>query len=202
MNTDNPFTKSDPALQETIAAFDRARAGDREALELAFERMRPRLEKWIALRLGSHLKHRLDVEDLVQETLTHAFLSLPDFNPTHPRAVFRWLYQVAENRIRDGYDKVTAAKRNPERERELHSRLEASWTSPSMNAARREDHERLLELLGRLADNHREIIRLVRIEELSYAEAGERLGISTKNASVRLVRALKAMRELSGANSD
>ena len=177
------------------ALFIRARDGDRDAGEEVFERVRIPLEKWTTLRLGTLLRSRIDTEDVVQETLKQIFLALPSFQAQNPRATMAWVFKIGENRIRDMSERLRAGKRNPERERELHSRLAASWTSASMLAARREEHERVLASLMALPENHREIIRLVKVEELSYEEAGERLGISSKNAGVRLVRALKAWRE-------
>jgi len=187
--------RQDAGAQQLHELFLRAKAGERDAQEEVFERVRPPLEKWITLRLGTLLRSRIDVEDVVQETLQQVFLALPRFEPQSPRATMAWVFKIAENRIRDMSERLKAGKRNPERERELHSRLKASWTSASMAAVRREEHERVLASLLSLPDKHREIIRLVKVEELSYDEAGERLGISSKNAGVRLVRALKAWRE-------
>ncbi len=186
----------DVGIEETQAMLRRARMGNEGALDAYFERMRPRLEAWIATRLGGFIRSRLDVEDILQETLLQAFRGIPDLDLRGSQAAFAWLRRIAENRIRDACDHQRAAKRDAARNRDLHSRMMASWTSPSLAAVRREEHEQLLNCLRRLPEIQREIIRLIRIEGKSYAEAGERLGISAKNAGVRLVRAMKALKDL------
>ncbi len=89
---------------------------------------------------------------------------------------------------------MNAQRRNPKRERQLDSRKRASWTSASMALATRECHERVLAILASLDQQDRDLIRMIRREGLRYAEAGERLGISERNAGVRLVRALRTLR--------
>ena len=52
--------------------------------------------------------------------------------------------------------------------------------------------------LKQLPDPHREILMLVRIEGMSYADAAEALEISVNLVGVRLVRALDALRKAMG----
>ena len=172
-----------------------AQGGDREALDRAFARIRPRLEKWVALHVGPRLRSRLDIEDIVQLTLTAAWERLEYLDVRDPASLFAWFKQIARNRIRDLSDWATAAKRNAERERRLEHSLVNSWTSPSVGVTRRAEHERLLLALQRLPDKHREVLQLVRIEGMSYAEAAEVLDISVNLVGVRLVRALDALRK-------
>jgi RNA polymerase sigma-70 factor (ECF subfamily) len=200
MPDDETFSFREPDTRETLFLLGRAREGSREALEDLFRRYRVRLERWIACRLGPSLRRRLDVEDVVQETLAAAYQSLDGFKATSPESFRNWILSIAENRIRDAHDYFHAKKRDPEREQELDSRYRDAITSPSMRVARKEGHERILEVLASLKESHREVVRLVKFEGLSYKEAGTRLDISPKNVSVRLVRALKALRE--GLNAE
>jgi RNA polymerase sigma-70 factor (ECF subfamily) len=171
---------------------------DREELTRMLEEVRPRLELWVASRLGSRLKARVEVDDVVQEVLLKAYEALDGFEAQGERQFYGWLFTIAEHRIADLADRFGAAKRDASREREVHSRIPAQQTTPSMAAARSEAHERMLEAMGRLADRYREILRLRRLEMLSNEEAGRRMEITAKNASVLYARALEALRKEMG----
>lgn len=186
------------SLADTVRLIQRAQDGDRAALDRAFERIRPRLEKWIALRVGPRLQSRLDIEDIVQVTLTAAWERLEYLEVRDSASLFAWFKEIARNRIRDFSDWATAAKRDAERERHLERSLANSWTSPSVGVTRRAEHERLLEALQRLPEGYRTVLLLVRIEGMSYAAAAEVLQISVNLVGVRLVRALDALRQEMG----
>ncbi len=169
---------------------------ERAEWERQIEEARPRLVLWVAARLGTRLRARIEAEDIVQEILLKAFEGLATFEPKHEHSLLAWLFTIAEHRIADLADHFGAAKRDGEREREIHSRIAASQTSPSMRASREEQKELLWLAMSALSERHREILRLRRFEMLSNEEAGERMGITAKNASVLYVRAVEAMRKV------
>ena len=150
---------------------ERAQSGDREALNEAFAYARIELERWIALRCGPALRSRLDIEDIVQETLSAAWRGLSRFEYRESGAFSRWLRVIADNRIRDAGAYFKAQRRSAAREKQLEQSLSASSTSPSGAMMRDEERERLLVAMASLSDTHRDVIRLIRIEGLSYAEA-------------------------------
>lgn len=185
----------DTEFADTARLVRRAQDGDRDALERAFARVRPRLEKWIALRVGPRLRSRLDIEDIVQLTLTAAWERLDYLDVRDSPSLFAWFKEIARNRIRDLNDWACAAKRDARREEYLERSLGGGWTSPSVGASRRAEHERLLTVLQNLPEQYRSVLQLVRLEGMSYAEASEVLGISVNLVGVRLVRALDALRQ-------
>ncbi len=63
--------------EDTKARLAAGLDGHREALNMAFEAVRPDLEQWVALRMGARLQQRIDIEDVVQETL------MVDLHPTN-----------------------------------------------------------------------------------------------------------------------
>lgn len=178
----------------TRILYRRANAGEREALEQLLERMRPRLEAWVALRMGPALQARLDAEDIVQEILLKASGAIGSFKPEGKHAFVKWLFKVARNQISDWQRHYMAAKRDLQREQELRSGVPAQRTGPYSHAARNDLMERLLDALALLPENYRDILRLRRIEYLDNGEAAERLGIPRGNASVLYVRAMQALR--------
>ncbi|MGQ0615306.1 MAG: RNA polymerase sigma factor [Planctomycetaceae bacterium] len=186
----------------TRLLFERAQAGERAAVEQLLERIRPRLEVWVAARLGAFLRARVDAEDIVQEILLKAYQGLPNFVPQGKNAFYGWLFTIAEHRIIEWSDKLRAAKRGPGRDGEMVSDIQGTSTTPSKAAARKEDRDRVFEALAALSERYREIIRLRRLEELSNEEAGARMGITGKNASVLYVRALESLRKQMGVDPE
>ena len=76
-------------------------ARDPQAFEELFSRLHGRLEMWIGLRMGPLLRSRLTVDDVMQETLIEAHRSLASFRDRGPGSFRRWVFSVAENRLRD-----------------------------------------------------------------------------------------------------
>lgn len=179
----------------TRVLYRRANAGERDALEQLLERMRPRLEAWVALHMGPALRARVDAEDLVQEILMKAAGAIGSFQPEGKRAFVKWLFTVARHQISDWQRHYMAAKRDVQREQEIQPGLAAQATGPFSRAERNDQMELLLDALAELPENYRDILRLRRIEYLDNGEAAERLGISRENASVLYVRAMQALRK-------
>jgi RNA polymerase sigma-70 factor (ECF subfamily) len=188
--------REDPPTTRLL--YRRANAGERAALEQLLERMRPRLEVWVALHMGAALKARVDAEDLVQEILLKASEAIESFEPKGKRSFLSWLFKVARNQISDRQRHFGAAKRDFHREQELRSGISAQATGPLSQAERNEQMDGLLDALATLPENYRDILRLRRLEYLDNAEAAERLGITRGNASVLYVRAMQALRKKLG----
>jgi RNA polymerase sigma factor (sigma-70 family) len=92
-------TASDP--ESTFQLLDRARAGDREALDRLFARHLRPLQRWASGRLPKWARDLTDTDDLVQNTLLQTFKRIQDFEPHHVGALQAYLRQAVLNRIRD-----------------------------------------------------------------------------------------------------
>ncbi len=190
-----PASGERPPTVSTRHLYRRAHTGDRVALEQLLERVRPRLEAWVAARLGPALRSRLQVDDLVQEILIKSYTAIPSFEPREKRAFYAWLFTVGRNTMRDWHKRLHAAKRQATREEALHSSVAGGGATPSEVAVGHEEQERFLTALASLPPRYREIVCLRRLENVENRQAAERLGISPKNASVLLVRAMRALRK-------
>ena len=186
----DPSTPGTP-LDETMMLVRQAQHGDRTALNRALERIRPQLERWIASRLGPKIRSRLDVEDVLQEVLFAAWRSIGDSSFQSAGQFHAWVFKIAQNRIRDAADFVSAKRRSPEREAMLVRTLAGSRTGPATLASRADDRDRILDALASLSDTDREVIRLVRLEGMSNSAAAEMLGIKENALAVRLYRAIR-----------
>ena len=66
------------ASEEILVA--RAKTGDRSAFDELVGLNRARLESWIRSRIGGRLRHKVDVDDLTQETQLRALESVNRFS--------------------------------------------------------------------------------------------------------------------------
>jgi RNA polymerase sigma-70 factor (ECF subfamily) len=194
-------------LSRTQALIDRAHGGDEAARQQLLERYRDYLRRMVAVRLDRRLVARVDVSDVVQETLVEAARRLDDYLRERPLPFYGWLRQLAGERIIDTHGRhVTTRRRSVTLEHkglelpdasadELVRRLCADNTSPSNHLMRQERHERLKRALASLPPRDREVLVMRHLEQLSTAEIAAMLEISEPAVKSRLLRALIRMRE-------
>jgi RNA polymerase sigma factor (sigma-70 family) len=142
-------------------------------------------------------RRRLDwaASDLTAETFAHAWLSRRTFRDEAAGSALPWLLGIARNVMRD------SARRN-----EVETRARRRLGLPT-NLAAEDDYaavdERLspraalARALDTLPEHEREALELRVVDELPYAEVGERLGIRPAAARLRVSRALRRLSALS-----
>jgi RNA polymerase sigma-70 factor, ECF subfamily len=197
-------------LSGTHELIDRAGRGDEAARAQLLERYRDYLRRMVAVRLDRRLAARVDVSDVVQETLIDAARRLDDYLRERPLPFYGWLRQIAGERIIDTHRRHVAAQRRsvclerrdpdlPDNSADvLVRRLFAADTSPSNHLMRQERHERLKTALASLPQRDREVLVMRHLEQLSTAEIAAMLEISEPAVKSRLLRALIRMREQMG----
>jgi RNA polymerase sigma-70 factor (ECF subfamily) len=84
----------------TADLLERARAGDRVALDELFARHTSLLQRWAARRLPQWARFGTDTVDLVQETMLGLFRNLEKFEPRGEGALQAYLRQGLINRVR------------------------------------------------------------------------------------------------------
>jgi RNA polymerase sigma-70 factor (ECF subfamily) len=173
----------------------RALDGDAAAREELLARVRPRLVLWAASRMSAELRASCDPEDVAQEVLLAVHRDFERLAPRAPEEFLPWLFGVAEHRVLDLVDRVRAAKRRGE------APPPAAVRSPSSLAGLREDAERLLRAIAALPEDHREVLRLRRFEDLPAAEVGRRMARTEGAVRVLYFRAIAGLRERMGADS-
>ena len=168
-----------PELHSSLTLLERARAGDREALESLIARYLPRLQRWASGRLPRWARDMADTQDLVQEALFQTFKRIERFEPRGEGALHAYLRQAILNRIRE---ELRRAKRRPARS-ELDSAAEDDARSPLAAAIGQEAIDRYDRALAQLRPDDRELV-VARIE-LGYTnrEIAELLDKPTPNAA-------------------
>ena len=141
-------------LDSSLTLLERARAGDRAALDLLVARYLPRLQRWASGRLPRWARDLADTQDLVQETLVQTFQRIEKFDSRGDGALQAYLRQAILNRIRD---ELRRAKRRPLRT-ELDSQAEGNARSPLEEAIGQEAIERYEQAIARLRPEDRELV--------------------------------------------
>lgn len=156
----------------------RAQAGDAQAWRELLSELAERLDGFFARRLGP--AHVGDLEDLVQETLLAIHRRRATYDPGQPFTA--WAYAIARYKLIDHWRRRRIRNHVP-----LEFVEETLWAEPDEGAEARLDLERLLVALP---ERQRQLVRDVKLEGLSMAEAGARAGMSEGAAKVAVHRAM------------
>ena len=89
------------ATDSTVTLLPLAARGDRQAIEILIDRMRPYLKRFGHGRLPGWARGRAETEDLVQESLIRALNHLPRFEHQSIKDFRSWLHTVFRNLVTD-----------------------------------------------------------------------------------------------------
>ncbi|MHB1487739.1 MAG: sigma-70 family RNA polymerase sigma factor [Acidimicrobiales bacterium] len=168
--------------------------GEEQRREDAFTQyVLPELE--VLARVALSLTHnRADAEDLVQETLLCAFRGIERFDGAHPRA---WLFTIMRNA-----EAKRHRRRRPHllRDPDQAERFEGAdprhpIDSPEEVFVGGQFEAVVADSLAALPQPHRQVVELVDIDGLSYAEAAEVIGVAIGTVMSRLHRARARIRQ-------
>jgi RNA polymerase sigma-70 factor (ECF subfamily) len=188
--------------------IERARAGDREALNSLLDQYRDRLRRMVEMRLDTRLQARLDASDVVQEAYVEVAERLEQYFRDPKLPFFLWLRLVVGERLMKLHrHHLGTQMRDAGREVSLYrgalpaassaalaAQLLGRHTSPTQAVLRAERILRLQEALNALEPVDREVLSLRHFEELTAAETARVLGIEESAAAKRYFRALKRLK--------
>lgn len=132
-------------------------------------------------------------DDLVQDCIERALGQHAQLR--EPERLAGWLRRILYHLY---IDEIRRGKRHGREQdiTELADRLELSAPAPDNSAAREFIHA-----VNRLSPEHRQILLLVSVEELSYREIADELGIPLGTVMSRLARARERLRDLLQGNT-
>jgi RNA polymerase sigma-70 factor (ECF subfamily) len=168
----------------------RAQAGDGPAWREVLTVLNVRLAPYFRHRLGAD--HAADADDLVQETLLAVHSRRMTYDARQPFTA--WAYAIARYKLIDHWRRRRIRRHVP-----LEDVAETLWVDADHEGEVSADLSRLL---GGLPARQEQLVRDVKIEGLSLAEAGERLGMTEGAAKVSLHRALKTLMAKVGAGGN
>ena len=167
--------------------LERARAGDREALETLLERHQGQVYRF-GLRM---CRDQEDARDVVQDTLFAMARGVRDFRGAS--SISTWLFTIARSFC---IKKRRKGRYAPKVERSLDTdvapeaaQIKDPARGPDDVVAARQVQQALEEAIGALSPSHREVLLLRDAEGLTAPEVAEVLGITPQAVKSRLHRA-------------
>jgi len=150
------------------------------------------LRGWLEARLSGH--RRQDVDDICQDIFLKAIRSLGKLRDE--KKFPAWLYRIANNKLKDY---LRQQKRRGGREVTMDVEL-ADPRDMQSEVDRTEEANRLLAAVLDLPKRYREPMILRHVEDLSYDEISQILGISKSNVQVRIFRARQMLRQAASSS--
>jgi RNA polymerase sigma-70 factor (ECF subfamily) len=140
-------------------------------------------------------QNREEAEDLVQETYAKALRGFSSFQPgTNFRA---WMYRILRNTFLTSRTGLRATMTVPlETDEEGPVVVVADNQTPEAIFLERSNQELLQTALDELPLHFREVLLLCEVEEMSYQEIADTLGVPVGTVMSRLSRARAALRGL------
>jgi RNA polymerase sigma-70 factor (ECF subfamily) len=203
-----PNSSSAPPDPERLMAL--ARGGDGAALGELLELYRRYLGLLARLQIGRRLQGKVEAADVVQETFLDAHRDFARFEGGTEAEFVGWLRRILAANLASVVRRYFGTqRRNLRLERELvvemdessrfmDTHLVAPHSSPSQQAARREQAVLLADALAHLPEHYREVIILHHIEGLSLSKVAERMGRTPDSVEKLWARAVLRLRRVLG----
>ena len=172
-----------------VALARRAAARDEAAWRAIYERTHERLFALLAYHVGD----RDEALELLQEVYLHAIDGLARYRGDGPLEA--WFAIVAIRRARDWKRRLFRKRRHAADDEELSRDLDAAAPGGPDESAL--PLRRLLDgALAKLPERQRAAFLLREVEDLSFRDVAEALGVNEATARVHHLRARRALREL------
>jgi RNA polymerase sigma-70 factor (ECF subfamily) len=206
-----PMSSGTPADPEQL--LHEARTPNGAALGRLLEQYRNYLTLLARFQIGRRLQGKADPSDLVQETFLEAHRHFALFQGSTEAELVSWLREILAARLAKLVRHYLGTqRRNVRLERELAGELEqssraldrglvASASSPSHQAARREQAVLLADALGQLPEDYREVLVLRHLHGLGFLEVAQRMGRSVASVKKLWARALPRLRDELGGDA-
>ena len=197
-----------PANPEQL--LQEARAGDAATLGQLLEQYRRYLALLARVQIGQRLQRKADASDLVQETFLEAHRQFPSFRGTSEAQFVRWLRQLLAGSLANLLRRYLGTRgRDVRLELEIEGALDqssmmldrglvAEQSSPSQQAAGREQAVMLAEALAQLPEDYRDVLVLRHLEGLTFPEVARRMERSLDSVEKLWMRALARLRQTVG----
>ncbi len=187
------MVESDSAL--LVAAC----GGDERAFATLCARYEEGARAAIARRLGPHVRRRVSIADVLQESWMVAHRRLGKFEHRGDGAFGRWITAIADRKALDEIKRhIQAQKRSAHAEatgagKPPTGELPGSGPTPSQVAMAAETREQARRAVAKLKPAQREALFLIQKEHLTLQQAADRMGRSRDSIKGLYSRALKAL---------
>ncbi|MCG2705888.1 MAG: phosphatidylglycerophosphatase A, partial [Candidatus Omnitrophica bacterium] len=173
------------------ALVEKAKDGDKRA----FDELYQKYKKPIFNYIYRMVRNRATAEDLTQETFVRAYMNLQSYREQNTFSA--WLYRIAgnlvKNELRANVYRAAMSLDQPltidEENLKLIDTVVDRSSEPDLIARSHELHEAIQRVLDSLSVEHKTVLVLCDVQELSYEEAGEILNTNVGTVASRLSRA-------------
>ena len=177
-----------------LALVRELQAGEDRALETLMHRHQEGVFRFVF----RHISNEADAIELTQEVFVRAHFNIGRFRPT--AKFVTWLYRIALNLCRDHtrsqayrYSSRTISIDAPVDESEGQRQPSSNRRKPDQQAQDREKLRAVEKAIVELPQELKSPLILTALEDRSYAETGELLGISAKAVEMKVYRARKLL---------
>ncbi|HEY9722026.1 MAG TPA: sigma-70 family RNA polymerase sigma factor [Oscillatoriaceae cyanobacterium] len=199
VQSDRAWSRQEPVEAESTL-IQRCQAGDMKAAEALFRRYHAPV-----FQLVSRMLHGApEAEDLTQDVFLKAFRAIGSFKG---RSSFKtWIFQIATNTCLNHLAKaerryIHDSLETPlggEGDFTLGDRLASPSPEPDEAAMASEIYSRVQQAVSKLSPEFRAVLVLRDIQDLSYEEVSEALGLNLGTVKSRLARARKQVQQWLG----
>ena len=164
----------------------RAQRGDGEAFRQLVEAYQTQVYR-LALRMCGESA----ADDVTQEAFLAAWRALPDFRGDCRFST--WLYRLTTNA---GIDWLRREKRYRSTDDVTELELPDDAPSPQEQAEQSETQSAVRRALSRLSEEHRQVLLLRVVQQMSYDEIAQALSLESGTVKSRISRARRQLREI------
>jgi RNA polymerase sigma-70 factor (ECF subfamily) len=167
--------------------IERASRGDRDAMAAIVAEHYPAVYRFCARRIGCEL-----AQDAAQESFLQAQKAIRRFDGRS--SLSTWLFGIAHN-----------VCRNLARKQRVDMTYEAAFLESQPGASPEGsliDREALRKALSKLSPEHREAVVLHELEDMTYEEAAQVIGVPVGTVKSRLFHAFSQLRRLLAEETD
>jgi RNA polymerase sigma-70 factor (ECF subfamily) len=177
--------------------------GDKSAFDALVGRHGTRLQRFIQ----RFVRDQDTAEDIYIEAWGRAFDRLHTFRADDARFT-TWLFQIARNLARNDFrtkmrrrvESLDTGRRNPKDGESYALEIADEDSDPALTvtdeAHKQALHQALRDAIANLPENYRQVVMLYRIEERSYEEIAEILGVQEGAVRTRVCRAMDRLRKV------
>jgi RNA polymerase sigma-70 factor (ECF subfamily) len=194
--------------QDPEELLRQARSEQEGALGALLELYRHYLALLARRQIGQRLQGKVDASDIVQETFLEAHRHFANFRGTEEPQLLAWLREILAGKVANLVRHYFGTQgRNVRLEEDLvvelndsarffGKELVGSLTSPSVQAARREETVLLADALAQLPEHYREVLILRHLEELTFPEIAQRMQRTQDSVEKLWLRGLAQLRQI------
>ncbi|MEO1524090.1 MAG: sigma-70 family RNA polymerase sigma factor [Planctomycetota bacterium] len=190
-----PEDESATSTDQFAQALESARSGSSEDRARVIEMFRDYLRLVAVDTLGTQRVGQLSASDVVQSTIIDANRGFEGCRANSHGEFKAWLKQILLNDVINRYRRLRSQKRDVRREQSLDRTVHDFGQSetPSAEAIRQEDQQRLERAMRQLSDDQRQVVTMRQRDQMPFDEIARVMNRTPESARKLWSRAVAAL---------